>query len=520
MSNKLRRFAPLGLLLSAIGLVAAIGLFLIQREWNLAVQISIGLVIIGLGIFALLDPERVRKALTGRSARYGSNALVMSVAFIGILVLVSYLVYQDSAQNPRRLDLTEDKEFTLTPETLDVLANLEQPVFVQAFYSPERSSDTALNLLEQYKIYSAGSFDYEFIDPYSDPVAAEQANIVQDGSLVLRMDEYKQIVTIPSEQELTSALIKLMNPEQRVIYFLTGHGEISPEGTGDQSYTQMKRILESKNYQVEILNLLATSQIPEDAAVIVITAPQKPVSSEEVDLLSAYLATGKGLLVMQEPVLLTDFGDDEDPLANYLSEEWGTVLGADLVIDQTSLRPVDAIGAQWGNHQIVNNLQGYVVILPGARSVSLIEGGEGISQTTLVSTSEQSWAETDLAALATENAEIGFNQETDMAGPVPLGAVAENFNENGRLVVFGDADFASNANFEYYGNADLFVNSIDWLAGEEELISLTPKGSTQRLLVTPDTTMVNLIFLISVIIIPGSALILGVFTWVQRRRRG
>lgn len=520
MGSRYKRFAPIGLLISAIGLIAAIGLFLIQREWNLAIQISIGMVVIGLGLFALLDPERVRKVLTGRSVRYGSNALILSVAFIGILVIVSYLVYQDSAKNPRRVDLTEDREFTLTPETLDVLENLEQAVFVQAFYSTERPSETALSLLEQYKIYSNGKFDYEFIDPYSDPVAAEQANIVQDGSLVFRMGDNQQIITIPSEQEMTSALIKLMNPEQRVVYFLTGHGENSPDGTGDQGYTQVKRILESKNYQVEILNLLATNQVPEDAAVIVVAGPQKPVSSEEVDLLSDYLSTGKALLVMQEPVLLTDFGDADDPLARYLSESWGIILGEDLVIDQTSLRPVDAVGAVWGNHQIVTNLQGYVVILPGARSVTVSAAGEGVSQTTLVSTSEQSWAETDLVALATENAEIGFNQDTDVAGPVPLGVVAENFNEDGRLVVFGDADFASDANIQYYGNADLFINSIDWAAGEEELISLTPKESTQRLLVTPDTTMVNLIFLISVIIIPGSALVLGVFTWYQRRRRG
>ena len=111
MNSNWRRFAPLGLVLSLVAAIAAIGFYLVQNKFDLYVQVSLGLVVIGLALYAFLDPDRVRQFLTGRQARYGSNALVLSLAFVGIVVMVNYLVYQNS----KRWDLTEDKQYTLAP---------------------------------------------------------------------------------------------------------------------------------------------------------------------------------------------------------------------------------------------------------------------------------------------------------------------------------------------------------------------------------------------------------------------
>ena len=130
MKPSWRRFAPLGLYLAGLAVLAAAGLFLVQREWNLPLQISLGLIVIGLAVFVLLDPQRTRQILTGRQARYGSNALVLSIAFIGILVVINYLVYNNS----KRWDMTEDKRYTLAPETIATLAELKEPVKAMAFF--------------------------------------------------------------------------------------------------------------------------------------------------------------------------------------------------------------------------------------------------------------------------------------------------------------------------------------------------------------------------------------------------
>jgi ABC-type uncharacterized transport system involved in gliding motility auxiliary subunit len=164
MKTDLSRYAPLGLGLALLAALASGVLYILQQEWNLYLQISLALIVVGLAFFAVLDPERVRVMLSGRQARYGSNALVLSLAFIGILVVVNYLAYQ----NPKRWDLTEDATRTLLPETLEALKALPEPVQALAFYPAGINTETALTLLEDYKFFGEGQFDYQFIDPIVD----------------------------------------------------------------------------------------------------------------------------------------------------------------------------------------------------------------------------------------------------------------------------------------------------------------------------------------------------------------
>jgi ABC-type uncharacterized transport system involved in gliding motility auxiliary subunit len=515
MKPKWRRLAPLGLYLALIAAIVSVGLFVYQSEMSLALQISLGLIVAGLAFYALLDPDKVRRLLTGRQARYGSNALILILAFIGIVVVINYLVYL----NPRTWDLTEDKQYTLAPETLNTLNSLPEKVTAQAFYSQRVPTDTAEQLLEQFKKNSTGKFAYEFIDPEENPLAAEQANITQDGTIVLIMGESQQPVRFASEQELTSGLVRLMNPTTQTVYFLTGHGEYNPEDTGDQSLSLVKRTLESKNYTVKVLNLLADNKIPEDAKAIVIAGPRQPLSQVEVDLLKQYLQTGGALIPMLEPLPVTDFGDAADPLADYLLSDWGVELSKDIVVDLTSQQPFSPFAASYGRHAITEPIQNVTSQFPTARSVRA-SASTGASLVELVLTSQQSWAETSLQGITDGTAQIQFDEGQDALGPVPLAVAAENLENSARLVVFGDSDFAIDMNFPAYANGDLIVNAVDWAVGQEDLISLTPKNQTPRMLLPPQQTAMNLIFLGMVIILPGLALLGGVLVFFRRRRRG
>lgn len=514
MNPNWRRFAPLGLVLSLVAAIAAVGFYLVQNKFDLYVQVSLGLVVIGLALYAMLAPDRVRQLLTGRQARYGSNALVLSLAFIGIVVIINYLVYQ----NPKRWDLTEDKQYTLAPETISALESLQEPVTAKAFYTARLDTTRTKDLLEQYKYYSKDKFTYSFIDPESDPVAAEQAQVTRDGTVILTMGDLSEPVTVVSEEEITGALVRLISPEERVVYFLSGHGEYNPDDTGERSYSQVKKTLVSKNYQVKTLNLLSTNQVPSDAKVIVIAGPRQPVSQGEVDLLNQYVSGGGALIVMEEPVIMTEFGDAIDPLADYLNQDWGILLGQNMIVDLTSNQPFAPYAAQYGNHAITQKLQQVASQFPTTRSVTVEAQVENVSPVELILTASQSWAETNMAGL--EANQIQFDEGEDLQGPVSLAVVAENFNHGGRLVVFGDADFAIDANFFAYANGDLLISSIDWAAGQEALISLTPKNSTQRLLMPPDRLTTQLMLLGIVVLLPGLALIWGIVVWVQRRRRG
>lgn len=521
MKKDIRRFAPVGLYISVISALISIGLYIVQREFNLYLQISLSSFVLGLALFTVMDPERVRVALTGRQARYGSNTLVMTIAFTGIIVVINYVAFE----NPKRWDLTENKQYTLAPETLDAIKSLPSQAKILAFFTPRLSSDSARALLDQYKFNSDGKITYEFIDPEAEPILAQNYNISQDGSLVITMGEHQQLVTLVDEREITGALIALISPEDRTVYFLTGHGELDPEGTDDRAYSMVKATLEDKNYKVSKLNLLAENKIPEDATVIVIAGPLQPVSEGEVALLKSYIEAGGSLVVMEEPLPLTDFDDKADPLGEYLSTTWGITLGKDMIVDLSSNQPFIAVANQYTDHIITNKLRGVVTIFPTARSITTDPSVTDARIIEIVLTSPRSWAETDLTALTASEGQgdapqIQPDEGVDRIGPVALAATVEDSSKNARLVIFGDAEFASDAFYTQFSNGDLFLNSVDWAAEQEALINLTPKEDIQRLLVPPGRYTLNLILLGAVIILPGSVLASGILVWIQRRRRG
>ena len=515
-----RRFAPIGLYLAGLAALVTLGLYVVQREWNPPIQISLSVIVLGLVLFVFLDPDRARRLVTRRQARYGSNAIVLILALFGILIVVNYLVFQNAQDWNLRWDLTEDQEHTLAQETLDTLATLPEPVVARAFYTT-RLAPTAVrarDLLNDYKFFANGNFDYVFIDPEENPILAQQANITRDGTIILEMGELHEPVSFVTEREITASLVRLLNPEEQKIYFLTGHGERTIENSDDESLGQVKSALENKNYTVETLNLLVTNEIPEDATTIVVVDPSQPVSSDEVTLLKDYLDGGGAMIVMQEPTPLTEFDDTPDPLADYLVGSWGIAFGDDIVVDLASNQPLIAVAFQYADHDITRKLQGLATFFPNTRTVQVTEPVDGINQIELVLTSEQSWGETDFESISTGQ-NVTADEGVDIIGPVSLAVVAEDNTTNARLVVFGDADFASNGFYNVFGNGDLFINSLDWVAEQENIINLTPKNQTQRFLVPPQRYTLGLILLGTVFVIPGLVLLSGIVVWIRRRRR-
>jgi len=316
-TNKVK-YSQIALTIAAVAAIAALVLTIIFSGFTLSSQICLGLGIIALAVSVLLDPEDVRSFFSGRQARYGTNSLLITLAVIAILVVVNLIGYNNNIS----WDLTADKTNSLSPETLNVLKSLDRSVTVQAFFSSQTSKDTADALLRNYSNSAHGKFSYEFIDPNADPIAAKDAGITRDGSLVLKAGDAKEIVTTVSEQQVTSALLRLMSPENKGVYVLTGHGEPTFDAYDNTSYGYAASELKTKNYTISELNLLSTNAIPEDAKVIIITGPQKPLSESEVNLLKTFVSNGGSLIVMLEPTVLTQFGDSADPLATWLANDW------------------------------------------------------------------------------------------------------------------------------------------------------------------------------------------------------
>lgn len=522
------RYAFIGLIIAGLGCLAtgvfallqgtvALGLFTPANsktfpQW---IAISAGVLVLGLLVYSILDPSAVRRFLSGRQARYGSNALIMSLAFIGILVIINVLVYQ----NPRTWDLTEGQQHTLAPQSIQALSALPQPVAAIGFFSTQSSTDSTRQLLTEFQSASKGKFSYKFVDPNADPLAARQYGVTRDGQIVLTMGKQNETAAGTDETSITEALIRLINPQARTVYFLTGHGEPDINGTDPGALSRARDTLTSKNYTVKSLNLAATNQIPTDAKAIVIAGPQNPLLDTEVALLKAYTDKGGALIVMEDPTMFTKLGANPDPLATYLQADWGLTLDNDVVIDLTSNQPLNAISASYSTSAPITQHMTTVAIMPQARSVSVAKTlPNGVTAVPLIMTAQNSWGETDLAALQA-NQQISFDPAADIAGPVTLAASASNALTGGRVVVFGNSVFATDKGFDAYANGDIFANSVDWAAQQNNLIDIRPRAPVTRTFNAPTQAQFVGIALGSIILIPGLIIAAGISNWLARRRR-
>jgi ABC-type uncharacterized transport system involved in gliding motility auxiliary subunit len=521
MDPKYKRFASWGLYLTGLALVMAVGLYILQRTASLPVLISLGVAVLGLAANILLDPEGARSAFTGRQAKYGSNAIILSIAFIGIVILANFLVYK----NDKRWDLTEDQENSLAPETIDALAKLPEPVVAKAFYTQRNTTlSTGENLLKLYEQNSDGKFTYEVVDPEADPIAAQQAGVTRDGDVILVMGDRMEKVSYVDEQEMSGALVRLMSTGTRTVYFTTGHGEYNPDESGTRSYSQIKGTLENKNYVVKTINLLTVDSLPTDTSAVVVAGPSKPLTENEVKVLKDYVSSGGRLIVMNDPSVLTEGAGLADPLLDYLALDIGIKVNDDVIIDlvgqQQLGQPLLAVGASYGSHAITQGLGNYATVFPQARSLTLQDSSTGGQPVGIVFTQSQSWGETDLAGL-TEGNQANPDDGVDNMGPLTLMAALEGSATGGRVVVIGDADFVADDYVTAYGNSDLFVNTLDWAVGQENLITLTPKATTTRTLNLPAVPyLTGLIVLIAIIVLPGSMLATGIGVAISRKRRG
>ena len=522
MKRDWRRYALAGYPASVVLLLASAAWYMVKREFYPIVSAGLALTVLFAAAAVIADPDRVRRALAGRQARHGSNALVISLAFAGILGVLNFLAYS----NPKRWDLTEDQEYTLAPETRLLLSTLKEPARIVGFYTvdAEGSQNQIRPLLEQYQVESKGKLTFEFIDPREDPITTERYGVTQDRSLVIVVGETSAVVTFPEEQDISGALLRLENPGIRKVYFTSGHGELSISQTDDGGLSKLKTALDSKNYETEELNLQIQGEIPADALLLVVAGPQVPLSPAETELIVDYLAQGGSLLLLQEPSILTRFGDNPDSLADYLASSWGIGLNNDLIVDPDSLNPFVALSFQYASHPVTERLESIGTLFPSARSLNLATvEGSSVTQTALVTTGDSSWGETNLEALLTDDPLEGLAEDAglDNPGPLTVVAVAENSVSEARLVVIGDADFPANAiAFDApNANGDLLVNSIDWASGQENLLDLTPKQQTQRFVTPPTETTVRLVFLGTVVLLPGAVIVLGVSVWWQRRKR-
>lgn len=522
MRETLNRVAPYFPWLGLVLILAGAATYFVTRRWDLVTNLLLAGGALLLLLFAVVRPDDVRSLMSGRRARYGTSTLLSIIFFLAIAVLLYYVAYQNTDW---RYDATETSEFTPLPETVALLEELEEPIHVIGFYTIQLAGqqDQAQARLESLDVYT-DQLTYEFVDPEANPVLAEQYDLTFNGTLVFTRGEGEDEVFAKasslSDRDIHTALAQVINPVEKKVYFITGHGEPAIEDFDVQGLGTATRLLGESGFTVETLNLFTEGAVPEDATVIALVNPQAPLTPEEVTAIGDYLEGGGAALIARDtPVSDQGLRAEEDELNSLLQDNWGISLRPDIIVEPVYVQAGQQfifLGANYGSSPIIGDeLAQFGTVFNLARSVGNSDI-EGITKVNLVTTSEESWGETNFEALANQGV-VEFDPATDTQGPLNVGVSAEQSESGTRLVVFGDADFASNSLILQNGNSLLLTNALNWLAGDEVAVELTPREVVNRQVVISQSQL-GLLQLMSICLAPGLMALLGLGIWYSRRQ--
>lgn len=463
-----------------------------------------------------------------QTLKYGLSTGIGIALVLGIVVFVEAISYR----NHKRFDLTGSKRYTLSDQTTKILKSLKKEIKVTGFFSQtQRAEEQAFrDLLEQYS-YTSSMFSFEFVDPDKNPGKTKRYQITSYGTTVVGSGDKEEKIFETGEEKLTNAILRVTRDGTKIIYFLKGHGEKNIEKINEQGYSFAKKAIEDSNYEVKEVLLATMDSLPEDANLLIIAGPQKPILKNEFEAIKKFIEMNGKVFFMIDP-------GDFPGLTGFL-KQYGMVLRQDIVVDKVSrifgADPSMPVITQYSEHPIVKDFS-VPTFFPLTRSVEKTSNPVGgISVVPLVMTSPNSWAETDLDRY--DKGEAVFEQGKDIKGPIPIGMVAslsnkrnitrpsthpaktedgkKNINE-GRIVVIGDSDFASNSRINVLGNSDFFLNIINWLMEEDDLISIRPKGTTGRIF-TLTKVQQKMIFWIPLVIMPGIFILSGIAVYKKRK---
>ncbi|HEU5304438.1 MAG TPA: GldG family protein, partial [Gemmatimonadales bacterium] len=242
---------------------------------------------------ALVHLGGLQSVLRRRTARYGLNTAVMVVLLLGIIGLVEAISYRHNA----RLDLTENRRHSLSPQTIEVLKALKTDINAIAFFrSDQPGKRVAEDLFKQYARYGGNRFTWRVVDPDREPGLARRYTIESYGTIVLETKERSEKVTDAEEEKLTNGLVKLTREGKRAVYVVQGHGERELANTDRPGFSEAKAAMERSNYEVKPLVLARQDRVPDDAAVVVLPGPRTELLPPELDALDKYLG-GNGKLL-------------------------------------------------------------------------------------------------------------------------------------------------------------------------------------------------------------------------------
>ena len=436
----------------------------------------------------------------------------------GIASASGYFAIRYSIQR----DMTHNASNSLEPVSAEVLEQLTEPVNVTVYATEHdaRLGDIRKIIRDFLSLYQRYKPDIKlvFIDPEKEAGKTRAAGVQLNGEMVVEYAGRSEHLTRINEQIFTSALLRLAHRRDQTVMYLDGHGERKLDGIANHDLGEpFGAKLRQNGFRLNSLNLALAQEVPANISVLVVTHPQLDLMPGEVDKLLRYVDRGGNLLWLV----------DAEPLRGLerLAEKFDLLLPPGIVIDpaaaEMNVSTTWSLGASYSPHAVTRNFN-LITAFPEARPITWNENPEW-EHHMLVEVAARGWVSRYPAKEKPrdENLLSGhpFDKQHDTPGPAVIAvAMQRNINDREqRIVVVGSGAFLSNSFAGNGGNVDLGVNMVNWLAGEEHLITLQPRAARDSNLVLGKTqlTLISVGFLVVVPLL--LALVGGVMWWKRRR---
>jgi len=510
MKSNLEKVTELIASVGAALLIAGYLRYSIQGELLLFSKILLiagGVLLLG-GI--VLGFRKIVGFFSKRSSQLGTNTAVLTLAVLAILVVLNFVGYR----HHKRFDLTSEKLYTLSDQTKKIVGGLKADVSVIRF---SKTQDTGFNdLMTEYKNLSP-HFKFQNVDPQEKPEVAKEYGATHIGDVVVASGEQREHVEQGyrgdiSEEDITSAILKATRDKTKTVCFITGHGEKSVSDDGADGYKQVEDGLKKEGFAVDSVNLVTDNGVRPSCDVLVIAGPKQGFFAQETTMVGKFVDEGGKALIEVDP--------ETDPKLDEVFQAWNTNVGKNVIVDASGVGrlfgagPAVPLVVDYGESPITKNLQRGMTFFPLARTVSIADKGKTEPSTVeLLKTSARSFTIPNL-----KQKEVRYDPKTDTMGPLSLGVAADrkSGDKDSRLVVIGNSAYATNQWIDLQHNGDLFFNAIDWLAQDENLISIRPKSQANRR-VTLTKAQESALFWLDQIFLPGIVILSGFYIWWKRR---
>ncbi len=453
--------------------------------------------------------------LKARQTKYAAYATVYILVVLAGVVVANTL----ADRHNKSFDSTANKRYSLSDQTAKIVNGLRQDATITYFDQSTRFRE-GKDLLDQYANLSR-RVRVEYVDPDKNPQLAREAGIRNFGTAVVQVGDKREEAKSMTEEGITGAFIRDLKTNTRTVCFVNGSGEHQADDRDREGLSGFKDLLSKDNYDSKTIDLLQKAEVPKECTTLIVAGPTRNYEQPEVDAVKKYVEDGGRALLMLDPPLKLGHSEiaDNDALTALL-QGWGVSLSKDLILDLNPIGQLAGLGPQvalvtsYSSQPIVNEMKGTATGFPLARSME-IKNTDKTSVQKLFDSSGSSLATSNLSSAA-----VDVNDPKNKKGPLTIAAAGTyntgKENSQGRFVVVGSSSWAANRFINFNGNNDLALNAVNWLASDEDLISIRPKQREDRR-ITMTRAQLNLVRVTSQFILPLVVVMAGVGVWWKRR---